>query len=308
MICPNCEKEIGNGIEQCPYCGCHFAVADSPAAESVDRPARGPRFAKSWKSFFGAPVRPFQGSVRNPASANPPAAGKCVPEAEPEMTPASADPIERGDTAAAEPPAAVAEPVVGRSIATDPDPERPDEAADKVCEPDPAPDPVPEPAPAVSADELPAAGKCVPEPEPEMTPASADPIERSDTAAAEPSAAVAGPVPDLIADLVAALSERERPVADSPSEIPLPEPAVEERLTTTDEPEQPAVGNAAVDVGPDSMARCGHCGGEIRPGAAFCKWCGAPVAAGTDTAKCVECGKTINRNAPYCKWCGAKNR
>lgn len=24
MICPNCEKEIESGLEQCPECGCHF--------------------------------------------------------------------------------------------------------------------------------------------------------------------------------------------------------------------------------------------------------------------------------------------
>ena len=26
MICPNCDKEIETGIDQCPYCGCHFPM------------------------------------------------------------------------------------------------------------------------------------------------------------------------------------------------------------------------------------------------------------------------------------------
>lgn len=33
MICPNCDKEIETGIEQCPNCGCHFPVSEKQKRE-----------------------------------------------------------------------------------------------------------------------------------------------------------------------------------------------------------------------------------------------------------------------------------
>ena len=37
MICPNCDKEIETGIDQCPYCGCHFPMSAKQKCEEKER-------------------------------------------------------------------------------------------------------------------------------------------------------------------------------------------------------------------------------------------------------------------------------
>lgn len=266
MICPNCERDIENGVEQCEFCGCHFAVVLHPVVAPVGRSECESRFAKGLKSLFrSAAITPVRTSLKNAqilVSAEQSAAGKCRPNPEVEKKSGPANSIEQCDISAIAPPAIVAE-----CAALDSEPE------------------------AMPVDE-PTVIKSVLDSEMSV---SVDDSTDADIVSEADSETVASAVG--------------QPVLDTTSKAPLPEPIVDEQPVIAVVSEKISVEKEPIIIGVDAdkVVRCGNCDKEIKPGVAFCKWCGAPIAAGIDTVKCRKCGKTINRNAPYCKWCGNKN-
>jgi Ca-activated chloride channel family protein len=72
----------------------------------------------------------------------------------------------------------------------------------------------------------------------------------------------------------------------------------------------PAVPPAAPPVAPAPVTTCPACGVPLRPGAQFCRACGAPQAVGKPTAvppqatTCVHCGAPLRPGARFCAKCG----
>jgi predicted amidophosphoribosyltransferase len=50
---------------------------------------------------------------------------------------------------------------------------------------------------------------------------------------------------------------------------------------------------------PADAVTCSACGETLRPGARFCKQCGAP-----QVATCAHCGKALRAGARFCANCG----
>jgi ribosomal protein L40E len=48
---------------------------------------------------------------------------------------------------------------------------------------------------------------------------------------------------------------------------------------------------------------CSKCGGALRPGAQFCKQCGAPTTV-PSAKTCSGCGAEVASTAKFCKQCG----
>ena len=48
------------------------------------------------------------------------------------------------------------------------------------------------------------------------------------------------------------------------------------------------------------MATCANCASRLKDGAAFCEFCGTPVAAAT----CANCGFELKDGAAFCESCG----
>lgn len=56
-------------------------------------------------------------------------------------------------------------------------------------------------------------------------------------------------------------------------------------------------------TGNEIQAGCPECGAALKPGAKFCRRCGAKLL---EKAYCVECGSEIDAGAKFCPECGAK--
>jgi len=72
---------------------------------------------------------------------------------------------------------------------------------------------------------------------------------------------------------------------------------------------QPALAAAAPATA--GVVSCPSCSGPVKPGAQFCKACGAALPAQPETAPpptgltCPQCNATVKSGAKFCKACGA---